>query len=78
VAARLGLRSALRGLVVDRSGVRVHVRGGRAYDGTLERVGADFAELAVHPAGEARRRQAVREIAVVALSEIVAVRRRER
>ena len=77
VSARLGLRSALRAVAVDRSGVRVVLRDGTALEGTLDRVGADFVELAVHSIGEARRRGEVRDVAVIALAELCAVRRRD-
>lgn len=78
VAARLGLRSALRAIALDRAGVRMVLRDGPALEGTLDRVGADFAELALHPVGEARRRGEVRDVVVIALAEFSAVRRRDR
>lgn len=75
VVSRIGLRHLARSVVRDRSVVRVHLSDGSVLDGTLDRVGADFVEVAMHPAGEARRRDAVRETAVVALSALVAIRR---
>ena len=75
VASRLGIRSALRGIVLDRSPVRVHLSAGEALMGTLDRVGADFVELATHPGGETRRRGEVREVLVVATNNLTAVRR---
>jgi hypothetical protein len=75
VESRLGLAHALRGIARDRSGVRLHLVDGTAVDGTVDRVGADFAELAVHAAGESRRRAEVREVLVVPVQALVAVRR---
>lgn len=79
VTARLGLRQALRGIARDRSIVRlllaVNDAADGAVDGTIDRVGADFVELAAHPAGEARRQRDVREVELVPLSALVAVRR---
>lgn len=78
VESRLGLRHALRGIARDRSAVRVHLADGTGQatvDGTVDRVGADFIEVAAHPAGEARRRPDVREVELVPLTAIAAVRR---
>jgi hypothetical protein len=75
VEARLGLRHALRGIARDRSSVRVHLVDGATIDATIDRVGADFVDLAQHPAGEARRRQEVREVELVPLTAIATVRR---
>jgi hypothetical protein len=75
VDARLTLRHALRGLVRDRAGVALVLADGRVVDGTLDRVGSDFVELAEHAAGEPRRRDEVREVVVVPLTAIVLVRR---
>jgi hypothetical protein len=65
----------LRGIVRDRSVVRLHLRDGVILDGTVDRVGGDFLELAMHAAGELRRRKEVREVMVVALAAVVALRR---
>lgn len=75
VESRLGLRHALRLIARDRSAVRLHLGDGRTVDGTPDRVGRDFLELAVHPAGEARRARAVREVLVVPFSAIAALLR---
>jgi hypothetical protein len=76
VESRLGLRHALRGIARDRSPVRISLCDGTTVDGTLDRLGADFVEIAQHPAGEPRRRDQVREVAVVPLSALAVVRRR--
>ena len=75
VGARLGLASVLRGLARDRSPVRLHLVDATMVDGSLDRVGADFVEVAVHPAAEYRRRTDVREVQTVPHPAIAAVRR---
>lgn len=75
VDARLGLRYALRSVVRDRSTLRLHLCDGATLDGTLDRVGADFVEIAVHAAGEPRRRAEVREVLTVPVNAVAAVRR---
>lgn len=75
VAARLTLRSALRGIARDRSGVRLHLIDGAALDATIDRVGADFVDVARHAAGEPRRRSEVRAVALVPFAALAAVRR---
>ena len=75
VAARLTLTFALRGVVRDRSAVAVTLVDGSTTAGTIDRVGADFLELAEHPAGEPRRRDAVRSVRSYPLAAIALVRR---
>jgi len=75
VESRLGLRHALRGIARDRSVLRAYLADATTVDGTIDRVGADFVEIAVHAPGEVRRRTEVREVLVMALRELVAVRR---
>jgi hypothetical protein len=76
VESRLDLRHVLRGIARDRSAVRISVLDGTTIDGTIDRLGADFVEIAQHPAGEPRRRDQVREVALVPLSALAVVRRR--
>jgi hypothetical protein len=84
---RFDLRRALRGLARDRAPVQLAVSGwaddagaagaGRSsgeLTGTIDRVGADFLERAVHAAWEPRRAGSVRSVALVPLSAIVLVR----
>ena len=75
VARRLDLRWALRGLARDRSAVQVLLDDGGALTGAVDRVGADFLELAEHAAGESRRGAAVRGVRAVAIDAVAAVRR---
>ena len=75
VESRLGLRHVLRGIARDRSAVRLHLVDGSVVDATVDRVGADFVEVATHGAGEARRRAEVRDIEAVPLAVLTAVRR---
>ncbi len=82
VALRLDLRYMLRGIARDRSPVAVVVSGssgdgagaGAEITGTLDRVGADFVELAVHAPWEPRRASDVRGVVAIPLSAVVLVR----
>jgi hypothetical protein len=75
VESRIGVRQLLRAIARDRSAVRVHLDDGTVVDATLDRVGADFVELATHLPGEPRRRAGVRDVAAVPITAIAAVRR---
>jgi hypothetical protein len=75
VTRRLGLWFVLRRLARDRAPVRVLLADGTALGATVDRVGADFLEVAVVPTGEARRPAAVRDVLVVPMRGLVAVRR---
>jgi hypothetical protein len=75
VQRRLGLRSALRAIARDRSAVRLHLIDGSTVEGTLDRVGADYVEVAAHAVGELRRRRDVRDVHVVPLAALSVLRR---
>lgn len=75
VSSRLGLRSALRGLARDRSAVRLELTDGTGLSATVDRVGADFVEVAVHAPGEARRRRDVADVELVPFAALAVVRR---
>ncbi|TCN44321.1 hypothetical protein EV644_101544 [Kribbella orskensis] len=75
VAAKLGLAHLLRGIARDRSPVTLFC-GGTPVTGTIDRVGADFLELAEHPLDAPRRRTEVYNTRLVPTRALDAVRRR--
>jgi hypothetical protein len=75
VVSRLGLAAVLRSLARDRSTVRLRIGAGRVLVGTVQRVGSDFLQLAVHEAEEAPRRGTVRATPLVPLERLVSVER---
>ncbi len=74
VRARLDLRRALRGLARDRSAVHVVLDDGATVTGTLDRVGADYVELAEHPLDAFRRSEAVQGVRAVVIGVVAVVR----
>lgn len=74
VRGRLDLRWAVRAVARDRSTVQLVLVDGGRVAGTIDRVGADFCELAEHPEDEPRRAGAVRGVQAVGLSAIALVR----
>jgi hypothetical protein len=75
VVSRLGLTAVLRSLARDRSAVRLCVGVDRALVGTVQRVGSDFLQLAVHEAEESPRPGAVRATPVIPLARLTSVER---
>jgi hypothetical protein len=74
VRPRLDLRWAVRALARDRSRVQVVLLDGARLTGTVDRVGADFFELAEHPVDAPRRPSEVQGVQAVPLSGIASVR----
>ena len=74
VQARLDLRRALRGLARDRSPVQIFLDDGGVLSGTLDRVGADYVELAEHPGDLPRRAEAVQSVRAVVIDAVAVVR----
>lgn len=75
VARRWDFRFALRGLVRDRSAVTLGFIDGATVFGTIDRVGADFLEVAEHPSSEARRSSEIQLVRTVPLTAVAAIRR---
>ncbi|SDJ33419.1 hypothetical protein SAMN05444157_2870 [Frankineae bacterium MT45] len=75
IESRLGLGHALRGIARDRSAVRVSLVDGSMLDGTVDRVGRDFLELATHAPGELRRHREVRDVLAVPFAALAVLRR---
>jgi hypothetical protein len=73
LSARLGLAFVLRDLCRRRQPVEVRLRDGRLH-GTIDRVGRDHIDLAVHEPGTPRRESAVSEYRIVRMGQIVLVR----
>lgn len=70
----LDLRWAMRGLARSRVAVQVVLPDGVVWTGTLDRVGADHAELAVHAVGEQRRAGSVEQVVLLPVAQISLVR----
>ena len=74
VRGLLDLRRALRALARDRAVVQVVLDDGGVLRGTLDRVGADYVELAEHPADLPRRAEAVQGVRAVVIAAVAVVR----
>lgn len=70
--ARLSLSFVLRDLCRRRAAVDVLTPIGSVH-GTIDRVGRDHLDLAVHEVGEARRASAVRELRAIPLTQLLLV-----
>ncbi|MCZ2806526.1 hypothetical protein O2W18_15560 [Modestobacter sp. VKM Ac-2983] len=73
----LDLRRAARALARDRAALHCLLVDGAVLAGTVDRVGADFLEVAEHPIDQPRRRGAVTGVRAVPLDAIVALRTSE-
>lgn len=72
LSARLGLGFVLRDLCRRRQALTVRTLNG-ALHGTIDRVGRDHLDLAVHEPGSARRDSAVRELRIIPLARLVLI-----
>jgi hypothetical protein len=75
VTGRLALGHALRGIARDRAPTVVLLTTGDRVTGTVDRVGADFLDLAEHPLDEPRRVAAVVSMRTIPLASLAALRR---
>jgi hypothetical protein len=75
IAARLTLGHALRGVARDRSTVAVGLRDEGLLTGTIDRVGADFFEMAEHALDVSRRAANVAGVRTVAFTGLALIRR---
>ena len=73
VTDRIGLAFVLRDLARRRRALQITTPRGLVA-GTVDRVGKDHLDLAVHPADAARRASAVARIEVLALTQVLLVR----
>ena len=69
-ARALRLSVVLRGLAADRAPVAVELAGGLTLTGTVDRVGADHLDLAVHALDEPRRQGSVTGVRTLATAAI--------
>jgi hypothetical protein len=73
LSARLGLGFVLRDLCRRRRPLDLHLAGAVLH-GTLDRVGRDHCDLALHEAGGVRREASVTEFRVVRMSQLLLVK----
>lgn len=73
LADRLGLAFVLRSVCRRRTPVELAIPDGILH-GTLDRVGRDHLDLAVHEPGSERRRDAVRQVRIVPFAQLLLVR----
>jgi hypothetical protein len=73
VARRLGIGVILRGLSRDRAVVSVRLPADQWVTGTIDRVGADHVDIAVHPQDESRRGRAVLGVRCLLLPAVVGI-----
>ncbi|MBE0008683.1 MULTISPECIES: hypothetical protein [unclassified Arthrobacter] len=74
VTARLGLGSVFRAFARDRTPLTIQLAAdGARINGTIDRVGRDFLELASVPSGELRRTDSVAAVLLIPFSSVDAV-----
>lgn len=74
LSARLGLGYVLRDLCRRRSAIELRLLSGPTLHGTLDRVGRDHIDLALHEPGSPRRENQVSQYRVIPLSQLELVR----
>jgi len=74
LADRMTFGYALRDLVRRRTAVVVHLSGGKALAGTVDRAGADHFDIALHEPGAPRRADAVTGFRVVPFAAVAWIR----
>ena len=74
VERQWGLGYVLRAIARDRAGVTVVLRDGSTVTGTIDRVGADFVDVAEHAPGEWRRPGSVRGARTVPFAAMAVLR----
>ncbi|RZU61084.1 hypothetical protein [Zhihengliuella halotolerans] len=75
--ARISLRLALRAIARDRSAVTIFATDGEvAVTGTIDYVGTDFLQVAVHAPGELPERGAITARQVLPLAAVAVIQRR--
>jgi hypothetical protein len=74
VASAWDLRRALRALARDRAAVQLVLDDGGVLSGTLDRVGADYVELAEHAVDAPRRAETVHGVRAVVIAGVAVVR----
>jgi hypothetical protein len=74
VESRLDLGYVMRAVARDRAQVTAVLCDGSSYVGTVDRVGADFVDLAEHALGEPRRAEAVNALRTLPFAGIAVMR----
>lgn len=74
VAARISFGLVARELARDRSPVTVGLQDGTTLAGTVDRVGADYLDLAEHALDEPRRTGMVKQVRTISIAAIAMVR----
>lgn len=73
LSARLGLQFVLRDLCRRRAPVELRLRGGSLH-GTIDRVGRDHLDVAIHDPGQPRRDSLISEFRIVRLGDLLLLR----
>jgi hypothetical protein len=74
IESTLGVGHVLRGIARDRSPVSIGLVDGSRLEGTVDRVGADHIDVAIHPIDEPRREAVVAAVRTVGFDALATVR----